>query len=76
MSIELWDMRPNSCLLLIVGNNSTGGHLKCLQWLGNLNAASQQGITAAILAAIGGHLTCLQWLGDHGADLDEVTQKG
>jgi len=57
-----------------------GGHLACLQWLGDrgadLNAANKDGNTASMLAAMGGHLACLQWLGDHGADFTVANTDG
>ena len=47
-----------------------GGHLACLQWLGDhgadMSAVNAYGDTASIMAAMGGHLVCLKWLGKMG----------
>ena len=43
-----------------------GGHLACLQWLGDhgadLHAANKDGVTASMWAARGGHQDCVDYL--------------
>ena len=45
---------------------AAGGHLACLQWLGDhgadLHAADKDGYTASMLAAILGHQDCVDYL--------------